>query len=64
YTVREYVQVNLIDPSLFATDWISIFSGMAIHIDMTEAGILNSTLCEQDPEKLLYFVFNRLPGSF
>lgn len=63
YTVREYIQINLIYPSLFAIVWISIFSGTAIHIDMTQAGILNSTLNSAGPEKLLYFVFNRLPLS-
>ena len=30
---------------------------------MTEAGILNSTLSSAGPEKLLYYVFNRLPLS-
>ena len=63
YTVREFIQINLIFPSLFAIVWISIFSGTAIHIDMTQAGILNSTLGSLGPEKLLYFVFNRLPLS-
>ncbi len=63
YTVREFIQINLVYPSLFAIVWISIFSGTAIHIDMTQAGILNSTLNTLGPEKLLYFVFNRLPLS-
>ncbi len=63
YTVREFIQINLVYPSLFAIVWISIFSGTAIHIDMTQAGILNSTLNSLGPEKLLYFVFNRLPLS-
>jgi len=63
YTVREYIRINLVFPALFAIVWVSIFSGMAIHIDMTQAGILNSTLIEQGPEKLLYFVFNQLPLS-
>lgn len=63
YTVREFIQINLIYPALFAIVWISIFSGTAIHIDMTEAGILNSTLSSSGPEKLLYYVFNRLPLS-
>jgi len=63
YTVREFIQINLVFPSLFAIVWISIFSGTAIHIDMTQAGILNSTLSSLGPEKLLYFVFNRLPLS-
>jgi len=63
YTVREYIQVNLIFPSLFAIAWVAIFSGTAIHIDMTQAGILNSTLNSQGPEKLLYLVFSQLPLS-
>jgi len=63
YTVREYIQINLIYPSLFAIVWVAIFSGTAIHIDMTQAGLLNSTLNAQGPEKLLYFVFNQLPLS-
>ncbi len=63
YTVREFIQINLIFPSLFAIVWIAIFSGTAIHIDMTQAGVLNSTLNEQGVEKLLYFVFRQLPIS-
>ena len=63
YTVREFIQINLIFPSLFAILWIAIFSGTAIHIDMTQGGILNTTLNESGLEKLLYFVFNQLPLS-
>ena len=63
YTVREFIQINLIFPSLFAIVWIAIFSGTAIHIDMTQAGVLNTTLNEQGVEKLLYFVFRQLPFS-
>lgn len=63
YTVREFIQINLIFPSLFAIVWIAIFSGTAIHIDMTQAGVLNTTLNELGVEKLLYFVFNQLPFS-
>lgn len=63
YTVREFIQVNLIFPSLFAIVWIAIFSGTAIHIDMTQAGVLNTTLNELGVEKLLYYVFNQLPFS-
>jgi len=63
YTVREFIQINLIFPSLFAIVWIAIFSGTAIHIDMTQAGVLNTTLNELGVEKLLYYVFNQLPFS-
>ncbi len=63
YTVREFIHINLIFPSLFSIIWIAIFSGTAIHIDMSQAGLLNTTLGELGPEKLLYFVFNQLPLS-
>ncbi len=63
YTVREFIHINLIFPSLFSIIWIAIFSGTAIHIDMHQAGLLNTTLGELGPEKLLYFVFNQLPLS-
>jgi len=63
YTVREFIQINLIFPALFAIVWIAIFSGTAIHIDMTQAGILNTTLNESGVEKLLYFIFRELPLS-
>ena len=63
YTVREFIHINLIFPSLFSIVWIAIFSGTAIHIDMSQAGLLTATLGELGPEKLLYFVFNQLPLS-
>jgi glycine betaine transporter len=63
YTVREFIQINLIFPSLFAIGWIAIFSGTAIHIDMTQAGVLTTILNESGVEKLLYFVFEQLPLS-
>ncbi len=63
YTVAEFVRINLIYPALFAIIWIAIFSGTAIHIDMTEAGILNDTLSGSSVEKLLYLVFQQLPVS-
>lgn len=61
YTVREFLQINLIYPSLFAIFWISIFSGSAIHIDVVEGGIMHRILTEQGIEKLLYYVFENLP---
>ena len=63
YTVREFIQINLFFPALFAIAWISIFSGTAIHIDMTQAGILSTTLNDSGVEKLLYYIFGQLPLS-
>ena len=63
YTVREFIQVNLVFPALFAIIWISIFSGTAIHTDMNQGGILNAALNDASVEKLLYLVFAQLPVS-
>ncbi len=63
YTVGDFIRINLVYPSLFAIIWVAIFSGTAIHIDMTEAGILNETLAGSSVEKLLYLVFQQLPMS-
>lgn len=63
YTVREFLQINLIFPALFAIIWLSIFSGTSINIDLIEAGVMNTTLQEQGLEKVLYSMFDRLPLS-
>ncbi|MEJ2383715.1 MAG: BCCT family transporter, partial [Xanthomonadales bacterium] len=63
YTVREFIQINLVFPALFAIVWIAIFSGTAIHIDMTQSGILSAILDDSGVEKLLYFIFGELPLS-
>ena len=63
YTVREFLQINLFFPALFAIAWISIFSGTALHFDMSDAGVMNTVLNERGLEKLLYFVFGQLPLS-
>jgi choline-glycine betaine transporter len=63
YTVKEYIQINLFFPALFAIAWVSIFSGTAMNFDIGQAGILREILGAQGPEKLLYFVFEQLPFS-
>jgi len=63
YTVREFIQVNLVFPALFAIIWISIFSGTAIHTDMNQGGILSAALNDASVEKLLYLLFAQLPVS-
>ena len=46
YTVRNFIQFNLIYPSLFTCLWMSIFGGTALHFDLESSGglfeILNS----------------------
>jgi len=61
YTVREFLQINLIFPSLFALAWIAIFSGTSLNIDLHEGGVMNTVLNDKGIEKLLYFMMGTLP---
>ncbi|MEM6545210.1 MAG: BCCT family transporter [Pseudomonadota bacterium] len=63
YTVREFIRINFLYPASFAVVWIGIFSGTAIHFDLSELAGLNSLLQTLGPEKLLYAVFGELPLS-
>lgn len=63
YTVREFLQINLIFPAVFSIIWVAIFTGSAIHLDLTQNGAMNAVLSEQGIEKLLYFMMERLPMS-
>lgn len=63
YTVREFIQVNVIFPSLFVLLWISVFSGAAIFMDQASNGGLYAILNEGGIEQLLYHIFGELPLS-
>ena len=38
YTVKEFIQVNLIYPSIFILMWVAVFSGTAIFMDAQSGG--------------------------
>lgn len=61
YTVREFIQMNLLLPALFACAWMSVFGGSALFMDMTEGGTLHQILQNQGPEAIIYAMFDRLP---
>ncbi len=61
YTVRQFICVNLILPSLFACVWMSTFSGTAIHMDLQRDGALYSLMRLQGEEAVIYEIFNHLP---
>ena len=65
FTVREFIQINVIFPSLFILLWISVFSGTAIFMDQQSNGGLYAILNSGGIEKLLYYIFGELPlGSY
>ena len=63
YTVKEFIQINLIFPSLFILFWVSVFAGTAVYLDSTTGGSLNEVLNNGGIEKLLYHIMDQLPAS-
>jgi choline-glycine betaine transporter len=62
YTVRDFINYNLILPSLFSALWMIIFSGTAVHMDfVAHSANLYSTLQNQGPESVIYAVLDQLP---
>ena len=62
YTVREFIQFNLILPGCFSLLWMTVFSGNALYIDFYAGtqdlyGILKS----QGPENVIYAVLSEFP---
>lgn len=63
YTVKEFIQVNLIFPSLFILFWISVFAGTAVYFDIKSDGTLYEVLNSSGIEQLLYHIMDQLPLS-
>ncbi|MCZ2721619.1 BCCT family transporter [Marinomonas sp. 15G1-11] len=61
YTVRQFLIFNLVLPASFACVWMSIFSGTALHMDMTGDGMLNKALQATGAESVIYTMFDNLP---
>jgi glycine betaine transporter len=62
YSVRAFIIVNFVVPSVFGALWRTIFGGTAIHKQMTE-GTLGDILTNQGPESVLYSVLSDVPLS-
>lgn len=65
YTVREFIRINLLYPSLFAIAWMSIFSSTSVYFDTITSGfplfeILNTS---GGPSKVLFEILNQLPWT-
>ncbi|TQV71150.1 BCCT family transporter [Exilibacterium tricleocarpae] len=61
YTVREFIQVNMVLPALFACVWMSVFGGTALQMDISENGALYQVLQTKGGEAVIYAIFDRLP---
>ena len=63
YSVRAFVLVNLILPSLFSIVWMSAFGVFAMETDLSQAGMLKETLDTNGPESVLFRALEELPLS-
>lgn len=64
YTVREFIQINLIFPALFAIVWVTIFGGFAIYQQIEAGADPYAVLSDEGIEVLLYTLFRDLPLSW
>ena len=67
-TVREFMAVNFILPSLFGAFWMAVFSGTAINFELTQDAQLGELLAPDENgqthyELVSFKVFSYLPGS-
>ncbi len=63
YTVRQFIIVNLLLPSLFGFLWFSIFSGSSLYFDTTLGGIMYQAYQDNGFASVIYVLFDQLPGS-
>lgn len=62
YTVRDFINYNLILPSLFSLFWMLIFSGSTVYMDFVgHTANLYDTLKNQGPEGVIYALLDQLP---
>ena len=61
-TVRAFMRVNLIYPSLFAIAWMSVFGSASLQLDGAQ-GILYKAMETGGPQAALFGLFDALPFS-
>ncbi len=62
YTVRRFIQVNLLFTSLFGAGWMIAFGGTALVLDERTGGSLSAALAANGPESVAYALLGELPG--
>jgi glycine betaine transporter len=63
YTVKKFMVINWLLPSLFGLIWMSIFSGAALDMQLNQGIDLQHLLSVSGPESIIYRLFDSLPLS-
>ncbi len=62
-TVKEFMLVNFIFPSLFSIAWMTIFSGSALYYQSREIADLSNVMATKGAEAVSFEVFKQFPWS-
>ncbi|WP_168797535.1 BCCT family transporter [Neolewinella litorea] len=62
YSVRRFIEVNLLFTSLFGAGWMVAFGGTALVLDGQSGGALTGALNAGGPEAVAYALLAQLPG--
>ncbi len=63
YTVRQFILVNLVLPSLFGMLWFTVFGGAALYYDSVGEGGMFAVYRDEGLAAMTYQLFGYLPGS-
>jgi len=63
YTVRQFIIVNTLLPSLFGFLWFSIFSGSSLFYETTLGGVMYDAYKASGFASVIYVLFDQLPGA-
>lgn len=61
YTVRTFIKINLIYPSLFGVLWMSLFGGVSIILNESLEGHLHDLLIAGGPQDVIFGIFQEIP---
>lgn len=62
-TIREFVWMNIVAPSLFCILWIAVWAGMAVHLQWSGTFDIWNYVNANGMESTIFSIFNLLPGS-
>ena len=63
YTVRAFITMNLILPSLFTLVWMSVIGVFTLNVNRGLGGALQDILANQSPEAVMFAALETLPGA-
>ncbi|GBU10140.1 BCCT family transporter [Gammaproteobacteria bacterium] len=63
YTVREFIMVSLVAPSIFSIMWVGLFGSSSLYFDILSQGEMHAILIKDGYQAVIYAIFARLPWS-